>query len=53
MLHAGYARLSNKQKTELDKQMWSFYLANVKSTEIHQQMASYALTEPVVKTFSI
>ena len=49
MLHAGYARLSNKQKTELDKQMWSFYLANVKSTEIHQQMASYALTEPGAK----
>ena len=49
MLHAGYARLSATERTKIDRQMWSYYLSNVKSSEIHQQMASYALTEPGAK----
>jgi len=46
MLHAGYARLSSNQKAILDKTMWNFYLNNVHASQIKQQMASYAKTEP-------
>ena len=46
MLHAGYARLNSNQRYIIDKQMWSFYQANVKNTEIKQQMSVYAATEP-------
>ncbi len=49
MLHAGYARLSNQARNTLDKQMWSFFISSVKSTEIRQQMASYEATEPGAK----
>lgn len=49
MLHAGYARLSDSERATIDKEMWSFYLAHVTSSEIKQQMASYAVTEPGAK----
>ncbi len=49
MLHAGYARLSVVQRTSLDASMWAYYEKYVSSPEIHQQMASYAKTEPGAK----
>ena len=46
MLHAGYARLSKGQRDVIDKRMWTYYLSANLGTEIHQQMAAYAKTEP-------
>ena len=46
MLHAGYARLTSAARSSIDNQMWNFYLHNVNNSEIKQQMAAYAVSEP-------
>ncbi len=46
MLHAGYARIPLTQRNLLNQQMWTFYLKDVKSLAIKQQMNSYLATEP-------
>ena len=46
MLHAGYARIPLAQRNLLNQQMWTFYLKDVKSLAIKQQMNSYLATEP-------
>lgn len=46
MLHAGYARLSNNERTKIDNEMQSFYSSHALTPEIYQQMSAYAKTEP-------
>ncbi len=46
MLHAGYARLTNQQRNLIDQRMWTYYQSHDLGTEIKQQMAAYAKTEP-------
>lgn len=46
MLHAGYARLSTSSRNKIDQIMQQFYASHNLGSQIEEQMASYAKTEP-------